>query len=366
MAVRFFGTLNNYSGYGNATRNFAEAFSMSNIPTKFSFSERDIKINKEFCSQLNNYGGRCKIDFYLHCPPYGKHRSNADYKIAYFYWEADRLPSSWSSTINRVDEIWAPCELVKRACVRANFRGKIKVVPTPHRVNTFSDKLAIPAPFSSDYIVSDDVYKFYSIFQWHNRKGYRELLNAYFKAFNSHDNVILIVKTNTLKEANNTPEAIRAEIYNIKRKLNLKFYPPVYLSVDRISLNMIAALHNTSDCYVSPHHGEGWGMPIHDAMIAGNQIITTKFGGVTEYLDHKSAHIIKHSLGPVTDMSWSPLYGGYQNWAYPSINHLTRLFKDVYSNHNEYQSRTIEAQKIANLMTVEAISKRINREISKI
>ena len=50
----------------------------------------------------------------------------------------------------------------------------------------------------------------------------------------------------------------------------------------------IYSLLNSSDCYVAPHHGEGWGMPIHDAMYAGKHIITTKFGGVTEFLDNDS------------------------------------------------------------------------------
>ena len=79
-------------------------------------------------------------------------------------------------------------------------------------------------------------------------------------------------------------------------------------------------------------------MPIHDAMQAGKQIITTKYGGVTEYLTNESAHIIKHKLGPVSNMEWSRLYNSQQNWAYPGLTHMQGLMREVFENHDSYLS----------------------------
>ena len=362
MPVRFFGPVGGASGYGNAVKNFAQAFSDSNIKTKFIFPDKNRKNNLTFYNSLNNYNGKCNIDFYLHCPPYIKHKSKA-YKIAYFYWEADRLPRHWGRSLNRVNELWVPCKLVKDACVRAKFSGPIKIIPTPCVEWVTNKRIAVPSSFSKDLVISKDVYKFYSIFQWHNRKGYKELLNSYYKTFKQHDNVLLILKVNPLIISGNTEILIKQDILDIKRKLNLSYYPSVYLMTKIVPMDTIKAIHNTSDCYVSPHHGEGWGMPIHDAMRLGKQIITTKYGGITEMLDNNSAHIIKHTMGQVRDMEWSPLYEKNQNWAYPSTNHLSRLMRDVYENHDNYDYKGIEAKQIAGTMSVRAISKMIEREL---
>lgn len=361
--VRMFGPFGESSGYGNAVKNFAQAFSISDIPTKYHFGSKAEKRYEYFLGDLNRHNGDTNIDFYLHGPSWNKHRSQA-YKIGYFYWEADRLPISWERMINQVNELWVPCELVEQACRRARFRGPIKVVPTPINGWDHDKKIYIPSDFSEKYEVSPDVFMFYSVFQWHERKGFKELLTAYYKTFTADDDVILVIKTNPLKVGRYTRERIKTDIVNLKRRLNLKYYPRVYLSRDIISTEDIQALHNTGDCYVSAHHGEGWGVPIHDAMHAGNHIITTKFGGVTEHLDSSTANLIEHKVGPVSGMDWSPLYGDYQNWAYPSIRSISQQMQKIYSNSDQYIDKTIKAKELAERMSIEAVAKIINKELS--
>jgi len=365
VSVRFFGPLNNYSGYGNAVKNFALAFSESECDTHFAFANK-LKIDyAETYDRLYHYDGKCMVDFYLHGPPWNKHRSRAKYKIGYFYWEADKLPPVWLKGLNSVNEIWAPCNLVRNACKQAGFRGRIRVVPTPAETWYSNKKAVIPSGFSDDYMLSDEIFKFYSIFQWNERKGYKELLNSYYRTFTRNDKVVLIVKTNPLNINGNTREKIKYEILDIKRRLNQKYYPPVYLMDDIIPEEHIQALHMTADCYISPHHGEGWGMPIHDAMLSGKQIITTKFGGVTEHLDNDSAHIINHTIGPVRNMAWSSLYTNKQNWAYPKVNHLKKLMRDVYENHELYEEKGYKAREIGETMTVETVADFITRELTR-
>ena len=362
MSVRFFGPLGESTGYGNAATNFAKAFSISKVNTKFSFAIN--KYSQKILNELNDFSGHTNIDFYLHGPPYDKHKSKA-YKIGYFYWETDRLPRIWNRGIHALNEIWAPCQLVKDACLISKFKGPIKIVPTPCEawdLNSF-DKLEIPSPGNANLVVNSNVFKFYSIFQWHNRKGYNNLLNAYFKTFNKNDNVILILKVNSLNVPGYYEDRIRPDILEIKRKLNQSYYPPIYLSTELVNKNVIKSLHLIGDCYVAPHQGEGWGMPIHDAMYAGKQIITTRYGGVTEYLDDNSAHIIKHNMGPVLNMEWSPLYESNQNWAYPSLHHLMQLMRDAYQNKEKYENMRKNAKEIAENMTIEKVAEIINHEL---
>lgn len=357
--VRMYGALGTGSGYGTAVRNFAEAFSISDVPTQFRFSAKKMKL----IENLEQYSGPTNTDFYLHCPPYGRHKST-NYKIGYFYWEADKLPNHWARSLGSLNEVWVPCNLVKDACRRSGFKGVIKIVPTPMKKYNLNAKIGIPSFFSDEYILSDDVYKFYSIFQWHERKGYKELLKSYLSEFTSDDNVVLILKVNSLNIPNYQETRIIRDIVKVKNYLRKNNYPPIYLSKKIVPAQDIAALHNIGDCYVSPHHGEGWGMPIHDAMYAGNQIITTRFGGVTEYLSNTSAHIINHELKPVTGMDWSPLYGSYQNWAYPSPKHLSHLMRDVYLNHKKYNYKSKKAKQLAISMDIPSVAKILNKELA--
>jgi len=133
-----------------------------------------------------------------------------------------------------------------------------------------------------------------------------------------------------------------------------------------VNTKIIQSIHNSCDCYVAPFHGEGWGMPIHDAMLSSNQIITTKYGGVSEFLDKSSAHIINHKMGSVSNMEWSPLYNQRQNWAYPSIHHLSKIMRYVYKNSEEYKGMSVNANRITKDMTTDSISKIIEKNILSI
>lgn len=353
MPVNFCAPTNEFSGYGNAVKNFSKAFSMSGVRTRYMLTGNSVYATMK---GLRSSNIKTDLDFYLHVPYYCKYNTH-NYKIGYFYWEADKLPASWIANIKKLNEIWAPCELVKRACLEAGFNKKIRIVPTPCDDWTSDKKIFLKSPYSNEEL-EDDVYKFYSIFQWQNRKNYKTLLRAYYKAFDSNDKVLLIIKTTQIDSD------IDKSIFEIKKGLNLKYYPPVFISRDKLPVEEIRAIHNTGDCFVLPHHGEGWGMPIHDAMLQGKQIITTKYGGITEWLSNDSAHIINHKMGPVKGMEWNQFYNSGQNWAHPDEEHLVSLFKDVYKNHYLYGDKSIKAKKIAKDFTVEPISKVILKELA--
>ena len=355
-SVRFYGPIRSSSGYGNAVRCFASAFSGSSVDTKFCFSTKDSDRDRKFVDGLDSYSGSCGIDFYLQPPPWNRHKSS-NYKIAYFYWEADRLPSYWVKSLNTVDEIWAPCNLVKDACRRAGFKGPMHIVPTPTDYNPDSNKILIPAPNDDGVRLGDDVFKFYSIFQWHHRKGPDVLLKSYWDEFGPEDNVVLLLKVNPLKSG--SADIIKGDIYNIKKLMKRRYYAPVYVTPWIISKDKISGIHSACHAYVSPHRGEGWGLPIHDAMCAGNNIITTKFGGITDFLSKNSANIISHNMANVSNMEWSPhVYSSRQRWANPSRLSLCRNMRDVYTNYSSsvMMKKRTAARKIGASMSIDGVS----------
>jgi hypothetical protein len=365
-SVNFYGFLSSSTGYGKAVENFAKAFSLSNINTKFIFDKKDKTKNKINNLNLRNYTGKCNVEFHLSSPPYKKNRSS-NYRIAYFYWETDMLPSPWVKHLKELDELWVPCKLVEGACRKAGFKNKIRVVPTPHDEWSSDIKLSFPSSFSNEYFISDNVLKFYSIFQWHYRKGPDILLKSYWKEFKRNDSVLLVLKVSPLNVGNYDANKINKDIASIKSSLNLPYYAPIYIINDIISEKYIKALHNNLDCYVATHRGEGWGIPIQDAIYAGNPVITTRFGGVTEWLSVKNAGIIKHRPTHVSRMEWSPhIYNAKQKWASPSIDSSSKLMRDVYLNFDDYAKKSIRAKKIIDRFSIKKVSRLIESYIGEI
>ena len=300
------------------------------------------------------------MDFYIQTPPFSRHKSN-NYKIGYFYWETDSLPASWGKDICRsLDEIWVPCHLTKQACRKAGFKGPIEVVFTPRPGVVDSIPVAIPTKGSDSFIVSDNTFIFYSIFQWNERKGYRKLFRAYMEEFSENEKVLLVVKTNPIKHKNHGLAKIRHDTLGFKRFAKNKRHPPVYMITQSLSEQELAGIHDLGSCFVLPHHGEGWGMPIHDAMMHDSLIITTKYGGITEHLGDSNSLIIKHKLAEVRPMNWNPYYQTNQRWAEPDIGHLRSLMRQAYKlSDADISDKTREARRIAQSMDIESFSKKI-------
>jgi glycosyltransferase involved in cell wall biosynthesis len=300
-------------GYGKATLNMLEAFRRTGSTVNVTLPGRQAMV--------------ADIDFFLRPPPWICKTSRR--KIAYFYWEALPLPTAWASVINSVDEIWAPCPLVAEGCRLAGFKGPIKIVPTPALP---VDLVTIPS-LKIDGMPKDS-FVFYSISQWHNRKGWNELLSAYFDEFSTSDNVSLIIKTNPINSS--VQHMIIEDIKAIKSKFENKQTARLVVIPNIISEQELLSIHKAGHCYVAPHHGEGWGMPIHDAIMFGKQIIATKFGGVVEFLEDDAFHPIPFSMVPVTGMEWNCAYDTYQRWAQPDVAALKSIMRDVSGNYKSY------------------------------
>ena len=136
-------------------------------------------------------------------------------------------------------------------------------------------------------------YRFYSIFEWTERKNPVALLEAYWQEFTEKDAVALVLKTYVDNFTPDKRRTIDEYIAAIKKRLQLPYYAPVYLYRHLIARNQIYAFHKTFDCFVSPHRGEGWGIPQMEAMLTGNPIISTDCGGIHEYLkDKETAYLL--------------------------------------------------------------------------
>ena len=141
-------------------------------------------------------------------------------------------------------------------------------------------------------------------------------------------------------------------------------YARIYLISNMLTRDEILGLHKRGDCYVSLDRGEGFGLPQCESGAAGNPIIVTGFGGVTEFAKFDNSYLVNYVLTPCFGMSNIPWYTFNQLWAEPSVFHGAELMRYVYNNKDEAKKLGEQLQKdITKKFSWEEIGKKIIKEL---
>src|SRR5262249_708299 len=114
------------------------------------------------------------------------------------------------------------------------------------------------------------------------------LLHAYRETFKAEDDVVLIIKdmgTNGLYKGQGLGGKIR-ELQQDRQSPSI-----VYLDKDLTDLE-IAQLYNACDCLVHPYRGEGFGLPVLEAMACGLPVIVTAGGATDDFVDEQTGYVI--------------------------------------------------------------------------
>lgn len=353
--VKFIGPIGDQSGYAEASRAFVWCMHKAgiqvtvkthNFETRYLTGDEDFgskgKLSKNLIDRKISYNTVMVMmtpNFFPFLVEQGKRN------IGYTYWETSRIPNEWIDPINKsLSEQWVPCEHNKIAFQRSGVKIPIKVVHNPLDFDLIQPRTFEFLPkIRKD--ISDFDYRFYSIFQWTQRKNPEGLLKAYFSAFRDpKEKVILVLKTYISDNSAESTNQIKKEINEIKRKMQPKgtnlYLPPIYLISHHLSRNEILSLHKMCDCFVLPHRGEGWGYPPFEALALGNPTIVTGYGGTNEFTKgNPLAKNIRFQMSPVFDMPWTPHYNMTMDWADPDIKHLQQLMRKEYEERNSVKEK---------------------------
>lgn len=163
-------------------------------------------------------------------------------------------------------------------------------------------------------------FRFLHISSCFPRKGVDILLKAYSMAFTIQDDVTLIIKT--FPNPHNTVEE---QIRDIQK--NNRNCPNILLINEDLDYGYIINLYKRCHALVAPSRGEGFGLPMAEAMLFDLPVITTGYGGQCDFCTDETAWLIDYSFKRAeTHME---LFDSV--WVDPDLNHLIELMKLIYN-----------------------------------
>ena len=332
--VKYTGAALDQSGYGEAVRHDIGALLSVGIDVtteipRFSYEIADFGQLGDLAKNREGKRINFKIKI-IHVTPniIGKFLEPDKYHIARVIWETTKLPPAFSEPLKNVDEIWTASEYTKQAIINSGVKKPIYIIPEAIDATLDFEKVL---PFISG---QEDSYKFYSIFEWTERKNPGALLQAYWSEFQNNENVSLTLKTFVDSFHPKKRQEILNDIKMLKKKMGLSKFPPVYIYIRLLDRYQIYRFHKSFDCFVSAHRGEGWGIPQMEALLTGNPVISTNCGGIHEYLTpDEHAKLISWQSVPLKSNSRNhQWYLPDQNWADINIEELRKALRWAYEN----------------------------------
>lgn len=339
--IKYFGPMFDHSGYGQASRGYILALNKLGIPLTLKpvTFEKEIPDWGEEGIILGDLVNK-DIDYnvvILHTTPefWAQHREPDKLNIGYCVWETSRLHHEWPEFINNnIDAVMVGCKWSMEVFKESGI--KIPIFVVPHGIDVGEYNGIKPYAISG---IKENAYKFYSVFQFTERKHPTALIKSYWAAFCNNENVALILKTYRSDFSDGERNVIRNTIKKLKDVIVFDNYPPIYLVLDMLNREEILGLHKAGDCFVSLDRLEGFGLGGFEAGAAGKSIIVTGGGGVLEYAKPEHSYLVNYSWTPVFGMKWSPWYNGTQMWAEPDCAHAIELMRHVYNNQGEARKK---------------------------
>lgn len=247
------------------------------------------------------------------------------YSIGYVMFETENFPIMYADHLKKQNEIWTPSNFCRDSMIRSGL-SKVFVMPLGVDIDQFNPKNVEPLERHSNLT---EKYIFLTVMGYSERKGVSILVRAFAEEFKKNEDVALYIKGGWYDE-NKAQKEIKEMIQDISNP------PLIHIDFNIYSDDILAKIYKMSDCFVLPTRGEGWGLPIIEAMSMEMPTISTRWGGQLEFMNDDNSYLIDiDGIRPEPKCDWicKEYIGG--KFAVPNKDHLKRLMRHIFENTDD-------------------------------
>lgn len=344
MKINLTGAFRDSSGYGQFARGYAAAMHKAGWDISLeiiSFEQNHSNHSKygEICEKLLSKDNKHPEINIINMIPKVFHtfKKPGAMNIGFTMFEASKIPAAWVQQCNQMDAILVPCKWNKDTFIASGVTVPVEVATPGIDPELY--------PIKTHVGVHRPNFKFYSIFQWSERKNPSALIRAFISAFAGNQNVSLTLKTNLGDYSKEDGDTLRQEIKKIRDSIEVPSYPNIFLKHEKLTQQQVIDIHMSHDCFVLPSRAEGLGLPYIESMMVGNPTIGTRYSGNLEFMTDSNSLLIDCQPEPVFNMrhrgGW---YTGDMLWAHPNVAQLAETMKYVCSNQADARTMAASAR----------------------
>ncbi|HTI23086.1 MAG TPA: FkbM family methyltransferase [Kutzneria sp.] len=250
------------------------------------------------------------------------------YVIGVWSWELEEFPAWMHSAYGLVDEIWTISDFCRTA-LAGHSSVPVHTIPVPVR-----DPLDGAEPPARDH---DGPTRFLFAFDYNSlfdRKNPLGVVRAFQQAFDGRTDAELVIKSINGELHPAQRERLRAAARGDDRITLVEHY---------LSGAEVRELFASSDCYVSLHRSEGFGLTVAEAMAQGLPVITTDYSGPGEFLTDGVGWLVPYERVPVGPNQHP--YPPTAVWAEPDIDAAAEAMRAVAADPGEARRRGLAGRR---------------------
>jgi glycosyltransferase involved in cell wall biosynthesis len=354
--INVIGDIFGSSGYASHTRQLANA--LSNL-TEVRLSTNlvpgwNMEVTDKELDMIKKQPKSDEINLIITHPLYWKINLGKR-NWAYLVWEGDKIPECFiEECFNKdIEYILVPSQHTKDAILNTwreisypigpnqptYLEEKIKIIPHGVDLNLFYPK---EKPIKCVFVANKGLRG------PEDRGGIQYLLKAYLEEFTDED-VELIVKIN--------PAYGLIDINQLIDQMGVKMkkFPKITINNQMMKYSDLVKLYNMGTVFVSPTRSDAFNIPCLEAMACGLPVITTNFGGQTDFVNEGNGWLIG---GELTEVKWDLMYESI-SWLTPSIKELKERLRYCYEHPEEIIIKGKKALEISKEWTWDLSAKKI-------
>lgn len=192
--------------------------------------------------------------------------------------------------------------------------------------------------------------------QWSVRKNFEDTIRWWVDAFRENEQVGLVVKTCLMNNSEIDRSATADRLAGFLSSLGERKCSVYLLHGDLVDEQMATLYqHENIRGIVNISHGEGFSLPLFEAVSSGLPVVSVNWSGQLDFLcprEQENEEVlfcpVDFELGPIQENAvWDTVLERHSLWAYPKEESFKSQLVHFFSNYSQYWDK---AQQLKNLV----------------